>query len=278
MASCDPPGFGRAFRLTLLTDDPALARAADEAGIDRIGLDIERLGKAERQKSHPGARISPHTLEQLARLKPAVRRARLFCRLDPPNAGSRAQVERALELGATSLMLPYFAEPAQARAFAEAVDGRAEVLLLVETRAAFERIGELAALPGVDEIMVGLNDLSWDLGLKSRFELLVSPELQAAGQALASKGRAFGVGGLAQWNVPGLPVPPDLVIAQYPRLGARAAWLARSFLTSVGPDGLTPAVERLRARLDHWAMQDRSTLDSARQALEDAIGRAAPQP
>jgi len=276
MESCDPPGFGRDFKLTLLTDDPALACAADEARIDRIGLDVERLGKAERQKDHPGARISGHTLEQLAALRPLLHKSRLFCRLDPPHAGGAEQVERALALGASSLMLPYFTELAQARAFVEAVDGRAETLLLVETRAAFDRLGELAALPGVDEIMVGLNDLSWDIGLKSRFEVLVSPALEAASEAVRAKGRRFGVGGLAQWDIPGLPVPPDLVLAQYPRLGARSAWLARSFLSGVEPGGLPSAVERLRARLDHWAAQDGPTLEAARQALVGAIAGAAP--
>ena len=37
------------FRLTLISRDPDLIRAADGAGIDRIGIDIERLGKRERQ-------------------------------------------------------------------------------------------------------------------------------------------------------------------------------------------------------------------------------------
>ena len=38
--------FGESFRLTLVTDDAALAARADRAGVNRIGVDIERLGKA----------------------------------------------------------------------------------------------------------------------------------------------------------------------------------------------------------------------------------------
>ena len=37
------------FRLTLWTADAALAARADAAGVDRIGVDLDRLGKAERQ-------------------------------------------------------------------------------------------------------------------------------------------------------------------------------------------------------------------------------------
>ena len=44
--------FGEAFTLTLLTDDSVLAKSAYDAGVDRIGLDLERLGKAERQAGH----------------------------------------------------------------------------------------------------------------------------------------------------------------------------------------------------------------------------------
>ncbi len=98
--------FGRGFALTLLTADPALASAADAAGVDRIGVDVERLGKRERQGAIHDARISEHRLEDLAVLAPHVRRAQLFCRIDPPHDGTARQVERALELGAGVIMLP----------------------------------------------------------------------------------------------------------------------------------------------------------------------------
>ena len=42
--------FGDEFRLTLITNDPGLAAKADHIGINRIGLDLEQLGKAERQE------------------------------------------------------------------------------------------------------------------------------------------------------------------------------------------------------------------------------------
>ena len=34
------------FRFTLITNDPALAGRADAAGVDVIGVDIERLNKS----------------------------------------------------------------------------------------------------------------------------------------------------------------------------------------------------------------------------------------
>ncbi len=247
-----------------------MAAAADAAGADRIGVDIERLGKAERQGGQIAARISSHQLSDLPRLRGVVSRARLFCRLDPPHSGSNDQVERALDLGADSLMLPFFHEAAEAEAFVAAVDGRAETTLLVETAAAAVRIDALAALGGVDEIMVGLNDLSWDCGVASRFLLLTSPLLDSVSRSARAGGKRLAVGGLARWDDQRLPTPADLVYAQYPRLGARGAWLARSFLDGLGPRDLKSAFAALRDRLDHWGRQDGATLETARRRLQRA--------
>jgi hypothetical protein len=58
------PTFGDQFRLTLITADPILAAEVDQAGVDRIGLDLECLGKAERQRGED-TRLSNHKVENL---------------------------------------------------------------------------------------------------------------------------------------------------------------------------------------------------------------------
>src|SRR5687768_18349093 len=70
--------------LTLWTGDPRLAARADAAGVDRIGVDLERLGKAERQRGL-GTWISAHAEADLAALAPALTRAALFARVNPIN-------------------------------------------------------------------------------------------------------------------------------------------------------------------------------------------------
>src|SRR5262245_13161287 len=54
------------FVLTAITREAAIIRGADAAGVDRIGIDIERLGKWRRQKHVTNARISSHNLDDLA--------------------------------------------------------------------------------------------------------------------------------------------------------------------------------------------------------------------
>ncbi len=260
-------GYGGRFTLTLLTDDPVMAAEADAAGVQRIGVDIERLGKAGRQAAQPQARISAHTLHDLARVGPALRNARLFCRLDPPHLGTAEQIERALELGARVLMLPYFTETEEAARFVEIVDGRAETVLLVETSAAAWRVERLVALQGLDEIMVGLNDLSWSLGIDNRFSLLASPLMGALSTAVRTAGKRFSVGGLGRWDDATLGSAPDVIYAQYPRLQAQGAWLARSFYRGAAPFDWPAAVGSLRRRLDHWASRDGPELEAARRSL-----------
>ena len=61
----------------------------------------------------------------------------------------------------------------------------------------------------------------------------------------------LGIGGIGRLADAGLPVAPDLVYAQYPRLGATAALVSRSFLA--GPCDLALEVRRSRERLAWWA-------------------------
>jgi 2-keto-3-deoxy-L-rhamnonate aldolase RhmA len=265
--------FGDCFRLTLLTDQPALAARADAAGIDCVGVDIERLGKAERQRGHD-MRLSSHELEDLQALRPALSRARLFARLNPPHAGSPQEIERALAWGAQVLMLPFFRTALEAQGFVAAVGGRARTVILVETAASAARLGEVLAVSGVDEVMVGLNDLRLELGARHHFEVLVSPLMEAIAAEVRRAGLPLAVGGVAHPDASGLPVDPDLVLAQYPRLGATGAWISRSFLQGLpdDADALRHAVRRLRERLTAWSLAQPEALQRARAELAEAVG------
>lgn len=270
--------YGETFRLTLLTHDPALAAEADGAGVARIGVDIDRLGKAERQ-ADLRSRHSTHVITDLERLRPVVRNADLFIRVNPLHSGTPQEVEEALCLGATAIMLPFFRAAREVELFLEIVRSRAKVLLLVETTTAALRIREIAALPGLDEIMIGLNDLRLEFQVPSHFEVLASPIMDMLAREVRRANVQLGIGALARPDATGLPVPPDLVIAQYPRLGATGAWIARSFFASAQPPlPLGQALDGLRARLSHWAAASPADLARARDAMLVAARNARPVP
>jgi hypothetical protein len=259
--------WGAQFRLTLITADPAWAAAGDAAGINAIGVDLERRGKDARQRGLD-TRLSDHTLDDLRELRSVVTRADRFVRINAWSQDGPAEVDAALEAGATSMMLPYFRTAEEVRAFVAAVDGRARTLALVETTTAIARIDRIAIVKGLDEVVIGLNDLRLELRVHNHFEVLSSPLLNMVAAEVHKAGRAFSVGGVGLPSDATVPVPPDLVLAQYPRLGATGAWLSRSFLKQVSsPADLASAVHALRAHLDRWAGASEDSLYSAQREL-----------
>ena len=257
---------GRAFRLTLFTNRPGLAAAADGAGVDRIGPDLERLGKQERQGGM-NRWISDHTEGELPGVFAALARARRFVRCNPPHPGLAAEIERLLAQGAQVVMLPHFHHVDEARRFVGAIGGRARSVLLVETVRAASRVAELCRLEGLDEIHFGLNDLSLDLGWGNQFAVLCSSLLEDACAVVRESGLPFAVGGIGRALDRSLPVRSELVYAQYPRLGASGALLSRVFFAGLPEERIAAEVAAARARLDHWARQDTASLDRARDEL-----------
>jgi hypothetical protein len=264
--------YGSEFVLTLFTNDPALAADADRAGVDRIGIDMEQIGKDMRQ-GKLATWISDHAESDLARVAPALGKARLFARCNPVHAGSASEIDRLIAAGVRVVMLPYFKTVAQAETFIRLVDGRADPVLLVETADAGAAIDDLCRIPGVKEIHVGLNDMRLSLGWPSHFHVLVSDFLVRICDAVLSHGHRLGIGGLGRAGDNDLPVPSDLVSAQMPRLGATAALVSRSFFRPPVPADIAGEFGRLRAWLDLCAARDGAWHAGQRRELQSCIGR-----
>jgi hypothetical protein len=257
--------------LTLWTDDPECARAADRAGIDRIGLDLERLGKRERQ-ADPRLWQTTHSEESLPLIGAELRRADLFARTNPPHAGWAEEADRLIAAGAKVLMLPAFHAASEVRDALAAVGGRARLVPLIETAEALADTPAIAAVEGLQEAHFGLNDLAIGMRLPNRFQVLTRPELERAARTLTEAGLRVGVGGIGRARDDGLPVPSDLIYAQYPRLHATGALIARSFFAGLPPGdaALAGAVAAARERLAEWYRADARALGAARAELERA--------
>lgn len=265
-------GLGDRFVLTMFTNDPALARRAEAAGIQRIGPDLERIGKADRQPHDTWQ--STHEESDVARVGEVLQAAALFVRVNSPHPGLRAEVDRVIAMGAEVIMLPFFDTTGEVERFVDWVGGRARVLLLVETARSATIIEDIVEIDGVDEIHVGLNDLRLSLGI-SGFEVMASPLLVRISAAVRAAGLPFGFGRVGRADDRSLPVDPDLVYAQYPRLQADRAFVSRFFLM---PDpekvDLTATVAQFRRRMNEWGAIDPAALEHARLALLDAAQRA----
>ena len=259
--------FGDRFCLTLITDDAALATAADRAGVDRIGVDLEMLGKEARQKGR-GTRLSGHSLEDLAGISAAVTWASVFVRLNPVNANTAAEIDAALALKAEVLMLPFFQTREEICTFVDAVRGRSQTVILLETASAVMRVREILAVGGVDEVMIGLNDLRLQFRAANHFEVLGSPLIDFLSAEVRRSGRALAIGGIGRVDDRALPIPSDLIYAQYPRLRATGAWIARSFFRDLPAAwDLASAIAASRQRLNDWSTATAAALEEARDEL-----------
>jgi hypothetical protein len=238
------------MELALITNDPRLALEADRAGIDRVFIDLERLGKCERQAGR-GLFLSDHSLADAARIRPLLEHARLQVRVDPWHAGSPAQIDAALAAGAGYVMLPYFQRLEHAAQFVRAVRGRALPILLVETAAAAAQLADLCGLPGLAEVHIGLNDLSLSLGKRFLFEVLLDGTVDAMCATLRQHHIPFGFGGIGSLSNRSLPVDPELILAAQVCQGATRGWLGRTF-REIPADRLAPEVALLRHAIERW--------------------------
>lgn len=221
-----------ALKLMYITNRPEIARIIEAAGVDRIFVDMEYIGKSIRQGGMDTVQ-SHHTIEDIKRIKASVTKAQVMVRVNPIHEASESypsskeEIDAAIAAGADILMLPYFKTAAEVQKFVDYVGGRVKTLPLVETPEAAEHIDEIIAVDGIDEIYVGLNDLSLGYGKKFMFELLADGTVDALADKFKQKGLPFGFGGIAavgQGMLPG-----ERVIAEHYRLGSTCAILSRSF-------------------------------------------------
>ena len=232
------------IELLQITNDPAFARRCDALEGMRLFVDLERMGKAERQAGR-NTFISQHEIGDVARIKAQLRRTRLMVRVNPLNPGTREEVDAVLAQGADWLMLPMFGTAAQLREFADIVDGRAPIVPLLETAGALQTLDEWIATPGLAEVFVGLNDLHLSLKCRFMFEPLAQGLVERVARAARARGLRFGFGGIARLDEGQLPGRE--VLAEHVRLGSQAVILSRTFHRRDSPASFEAEVAALRA-------------------------------
>ncbi len=137
----------------------------------------------------------------------------------------RAGIQQALDLGADGVLVPYINTAHEAReaisccryptagtrsvyfpqrsmnkagllGYAGNANNNIIIALQVETASCIENIAEIAAVPGVDLLFLGQNDLCMSMGLYEKYEfphMYTSPELNAATQSLMTEAQKNGV-------------------------------------------------------------------------------------
>ena len=275
------------LKLMYITNQPEIAQIAETAGVDRIFVDMEFIGKDERQKGLDTVK-SHHTIRDIAAIRAAVESAEVLVRVNPIHTNfpdypdSPEEIDAAIKAGAGILMLPYFKTAKEVERFLELVDGRARTMLLLETPEAVARLDEILELPGINEVHIGLNDLS--LGYKRRFmfELLADGTVEQLCFKLRQKGVFYGFGGIA--SLGNGMLPSEYIIKEHYRLGSGCVILSRSFcdVTKIRHIGMINAlflkgvreIRELEAKCEEHARFFRENQAELRQRVEQICKEA----
>lgn len=220
------------LNLMYITKRPEVALIAEEAGVDWIFVDMEFIGKDSRQGGLDTVQ-NHHTVEDVAIIKAAVNKAEVLVRVNPIHEtmgdypSSEEEIDAAIKAGADIVMLPFFKTVAEVERFIRIVDGRAKVCLLVETPEAATLLKQIVAIPGIDMIHLGLNDMHLALGMKFMFELLADGSVDKWTSIIREAGIQYGFGGLASLN--GGAVPGRMILKEHYRVGSQMVIVSRAF-------------------------------------------------
>ena len=218
--------------LMYITNNPVTAEIAQAAGVDRIWVDMEYIGKEERQAGMDTVK-SHHTIEDIKKLRPILTKSELMVRVNPIHDAtenydnSEKEIEDTIAAGADVIMLPFFKTAQEVKRFIDDVNGRAKVQLLLETAEAVDNLDEILEIPGIDEIHIGLNDLHLEYKKTFMFELLCDGTVETICNKIKNKGIKYGFGGFARVGYGILPA--ECIITEHYRLKSTAAILSRGF-------------------------------------------------
>lgn len=214
------------LQLMLITATPEVACYAEESGVDRIFIDMEYLGKQDRQKNL-NLPLNQHTFKDVEYVKANLKSSEVMVRINPPHDKTKDEVNKAIDSGADCIMLPYFTRKDEVEMFVRAIDGRCKSNILLETASAVARAESILSLP-VNEVHIGLNDLKVTFQLDFLYETLTGGVIDFLSSIAKKNDISFGFGGVGSLSK-GSDIPPDLIIKEHVRVGSQRVILSRAF-------------------------------------------------
>lgn len=214
------------LKLMYITNQPRIAEIAQNSGIDRIFIDMEYIGKYERQGGMDTVQ-NHHTVDDVKAVRAVLDKSELLVRVNPIHRGSEDEIDAVIDAGADIIMLPMWKTADDVKCFLDYTGGRVKTVFLLENKEAVGCIDEVLKIKGIDEIHIGLNDLHLSMGLDFIFEPLSNGLVESISAKIKNAGISFGFGGFGRIGE-GL-LPAEYIVSEHYRLGSSMSILSRTF-------------------------------------------------
>ncbi|MFL6592300.1 MAG: hypothetical protein ACJ8GK_06280 [Luteimonas sp.] len=253
------------MELILFSHDVGYAAAAVAAGVAHVVVDWEWRGKAERQCGWD-TQINRATPQDVQAMRAAIG-DRVICRVNntPPDRDDECRA--AVDHGACEVWLPMVRDVREVEGCLRAIDGRARLGVMVETRQAMGLGRALAQLP-LAHAYVGLHDYHIDGGSAQLFDPIVDGTLDRFRQEYSG---ALGVAGITR-PCGGHPIPQRLLLAAMARLGCSFGVARRGFLADIPVAGLNAGIDEIHDELDRLVARPAMEIEGDHAALARLLG------
>lgn len=254
------------LKLMYITNNIDVALIAQKYGVDRVWVDLETLGKEERQKGLDAVK-SHHSVDDIRIIKPLLTTSEMLVRVNHWFEGSVDEINAVIDAGADMIMLPYWKTVREVKQFIDTVGGRCKTTLLLETKEAVNIVDDVLKIPGVNEIHIGLNDLHLSYGLDFMFELLTNGTVEMLCEKFKAAGLPYGFGGIAK--IGDGAVPAEIIILEHYRIGSTRAILSRTFCDNAKIDSVEEIDRVFRTNMAELREFERFAMEATDQMFKD---------
>lgn len=218
------------INLFYITNNVIEAQIVDNLDIDWIFIDLETIGKKDRQNGRDTV-LSNHNIDDIQKIKSEVNNTKILVRCNPIGKWSKEEFDEINLRGSEidMVMLPYFKTIDEVKTFIELLDtSKMEPALLVETLGAISNLEKIIKIFPFKYMHIGLNDLHIERGTVLMFEPFIDGLMTKITSILKKNNQNFGIGGIGKIGTDLYP-SPECILNEHLRLNSNGVILSRSF-------------------------------------------------
>lgn len=217
------------INLFYITNNLSEAQIVDKLDIDWIFIDLETVGKKERQIGRNTV-LSNHSINDVSRIRREINNTKILLRCNPIGPHSRKEIKTINNtIGIDMVMLPFFKTVEEVKTFIELLDtSKVEPALLIETIGAVDNLDKILRVYPFKYVHIGLNDIHIERNTIFMFEPFIDGFLERIINILKNNRVTYGIGGIGKIGSSLLPAPEHILI-EHTRLNSTGVILSRSF-------------------------------------------------